>query len=92
MIRMQVYFPEDLKRELDFLAKSQEKPAAEVIRLAVRREVEKDKKRKLGPGATLLKIATYAKKGSKRATEDFFDYAYGKKSSYSRFYEKKSSS
>lgn len=80
MIRTQIYLPEDLKSELELIAKRERKPVAEVVRRAVKREV---KRKGLTGGATLLKIAAYAGKGPADLSTNLFDYLYGEKSDYS---------
>lgn len=59
MIRTQIYLPEDLYREISWLAKKEKKAKAQVIREALVKEVEKNKG---NAGETLLKLAAMAKK------------------------------
>jgi len=91
MIRTQIYLPEDLKQSLESVAKREKKTVAEIVRRAVKREVKAAKRRRPTAGATLLKIASYAKKGRKDSS-DFFEYAYGKKSSYRHLYKRSKNS
>lgn len=83
MIRTQVYLPEELKRELEIVAKTEQKPVAEIVRRAVKREVSR--RRKQNAGYTLGKIAAMAVKGGPGdLSANLFDYLYGEKSDYSR--------
>lgn len=59
MIRTQIYLPEDLYREIGWLAKKEKKAKAQVIREALEKEVEKNKG---NAGETLLRLAAMAKK------------------------------
>lgn len=79
MIRTQIYLPEDLKKELEYLAQKEKKPLSEIIRRAVSKEV---KKKRETAGETLLKIASYAREGPGDLSTNFFDYLYGEKSDY----------
>lgn len=79
MIRTQIYLPKNLKQELSILAQIEKKPVAEIIRRAVKREVNRKKET---AGDTLLKIASYAGKGPRDLSTNLFDYLYGDKSDY----------
>lgn len=79
MIRTQIYLPEELKKELKYLAQKEKKPVSEIIRRAVSKEV---KKKQENAGETLLKIASYAKEGPGDLSTNLFDYLYGEKSDY----------
>lgn len=82
MIRTQIYLPEDLKLQLKAYAQKEEVPVSEVIRRSVLKEISK--KAKVNAGDMLLKLASKAGKGPKDLSRNFFDYAYGKKSSYAK--------
>lgn len=86
MVRTQVYLPEDLKLELRMYAASNAVPVSEVIRKAVRREIGVEKK---SAGSTLARIIAIAGKGPKDLSSNFFEYAYGRKSSYAYVYKTK---
>lgn len=79
MIRTQIYLPEDLKQDLEFLAKKEKKPVAEIVRRAVKKELRYKQET---AGDTLLKIASYAGKGPRDLSTNLFDYLYGEKSDY----------
>ena len=82
MIRTQIYLPEDLKLQLVAYAQMEEVPISEIIRRSVRKEIKR--RTKINAGAMLLKFASTAKKGPKDLSSNFFEYAYGKKSSYAK--------
>lgn len=67
MIRTQIYLPEDLYREIGWLAKKEKKAKAQVIREALEKEVEK---KQGNAGETLLKLATMAKKYKWKGPKD----------------------
>ncbi len=79
MTRTQIYLPEDLKQDLEFLAKKEKRPVAEIVRRAVKKEL---KHKRETAGDTLLKIASYAGKGPRDLSTNLFDYLYGEKSDY----------
>lgn len=74
--------PEDLKLQLRAYAEKEDVPVSEVIRRSIRKVV--GRKTKLNAGSMLLKLAARAGKGPKDLSRNFFDYAYGKKSSYAK--------
>lgn len=82
MIRTQIYLPEDLKLQLQLYAQKEEIPVSEVIRRSVLKEI--GKKAKVNAGSMLLKLASRAGRGPKDLSRNFFEYAYGKKSSYAK--------
>ena len=83
MIRTQIYLPKDLKLQLQIISKNEGVPVSEIIRRSTYKEIAKKKKN--NAGATLLKIASMATKGgSKDLSSNFFDYAYGKRSSFAK--------
>lgn len=82
MIRTQIYLPEDLKLRLQAYAQKEDVPVSEIIRRSVRKEI--NKKAKVNAGSMLLKLASRAGKGPKDLSSNFFEYAYGKKSSYAK--------
>lgn len=67
MIRTQIYLPEDLYREIGWLAKKEKKAKAQVIREALEKEVEK---KQGNAGETLLKLAAMAKKYKWKGPKD----------------------
>lgn len=79
MIRTQIYLPEDLKQDLEFLARKEKRPVADIVRRALKNEL--GRKRETA-GDTLLKIASMAVKGPGDLSTNFFDYLYGEKSDY----------
>lgn len=77
MIRTQIYLPKELYQEVDWVAKKERKPKAQVIREAI----EKDMDKKRGnAGSTLLEIAAMAKKykwkGPKDLSKNIDKYLY----------------
>lgn len=87
MLRTQIYLPEELSQELKMLAYREAKPTAVVIRELLHKALRIEKKnKKKNAGDTLLAIAKLGKgvKGPSDLSTNFFDYAYGKKSSYAR--------
>lgn len=67
MIRTQIYLPEDLYREIGWLAKKEKKAKAQVIREALEKEIEK---KQGNAGETLLKLAAMAKKYKWKGPKD----------------------
>jgi len=84
MLRIQVYLPEELDRELKLLAKKESKAVAKLIRELLHDGLVKRKRRKKNAGDTLLEIAKLVGKGPKDLSSNLFDYLYGKKSDYAR--------
>lgn len=82
MVRTQIYLPEDLKLQLQAYAQREDVPVSEIIRRSVRKEI--NKKAKVNAGSMLLKLAAGAGRGPKDLSRNFFEYAYGKKSSYAK--------
>lgn len=67
MIRTQIYLPKQLYQEVDWVAKKERKPKAQVIREAI----EKDMGKKRGnAGDALLKLAAMAKKYKWKGPKD----------------------
>jgi len=84
MIRTQVYFPEDLHRELFLLAKKENLAMAELVRQFVKIGV-RIKRSKKSSGETLLKLASDAVKGLPKDLSNRHDeYLYGKKSPFGK--------
>ncbi len=83
MNRMQIYLPEDLQLELKWLAQKEQKATAQVIR-EVLEEGLKQKKGKKNAGDMLLELAALGGKGPKDLSKNFYEYAYGKKSTYAK--------
>lgn len=84
MVRTQIYIPEELHRELTFLAKKESLSLAELIRQFVRMGI-KTKKRRRNSGKTLLELARYAVKGlPKDLSTKHDEYLYGKKSPFGK--------
>lgn len=79
MIRTQIYLPEDLKQDLEFLAKREKKPVAEIVRRVLKREMASKKE---ATTDIFAKIASYAGKGPRDLSTNMFDYLYGEKSDY----------
>lgn len=79
MIRTQIYLPEDLKQDLEFLAQKEKKTVAEIVRRALKREMASKKEATVD---IFAKIASYAGKGPKDLSTNLFDYLYGEKSDY----------
>ncbi len=67
MIRTQIYLPEELYREIGWLAKKEKKAKAQVIREAIEKKVEK---KRGNAGETLLKLAAMAKKYKWKGPKD----------------------
>lgn len=82
MLRTQIYLPEELSQELKLLALKEAKTTAEVIRKLLKEGLKKQKKK--STGAFLEKLASMAGRGHKDLSSNFYDYAYGKKSSYAK--------
>lgn len=83
MLRTQIYLPEDLLLELKFLSQKEDKPTARVIRELLRDSVRRIKKKK-NAGDLLLKLAKLGARGPTDLSKNFYEYAYGKKSSYAK--------
>ncbi len=88
MLRTQIYLPEGLSQELKLLAQKEGKPTAAVIRKLLQASLAQRQKKRKNAGQVLLEIAAlgekYKAKGPKDLSTNFFDYAYGKKSSYAK--------
>ena len=88
MLRKQIYFTEELDREVKFRALKQKKTEAEVIRNLLYDGLKKDKGLKRdqvkkefeNAGDFLLSLATLNVKGPKDLSENLDDYLYGAKS------------
>jgi len=92
MLRKQVYFTEDLDREVKFRALEQRKSEAEVIRELLYQGIKKQEKREKfeSAGDFLLNLASLNIKGSKDLSENLDDYLYGAKSlKFGRLYRKR---
>ena len=83
MLRTQIYLPKDLLLELKLLSQKEEKPTAKIIRELLHDSVRRKKKRK-NAGDLLLKLARLGARGPKDLSKNFYEYAYGKKSSYAK--------
>lgn len=81
MLRTQVYLPEELDQELKLLAQKEGRATASLIRELLD-EGLRQKKNQKNAGDTLLEIAKLAAKGPEDLSTNFFEYAYGKKSSF----------
>lgn len=80
MIRTQIYLPQDLKFELEIVAKRKKMPISEIVRRAVKKDLARNRE---SAGETLGKIATMATTGGpKDLSANLFDYLYGEKSDY----------
>lgn len=79
MIRTQIYLPEELKQDLHFLAKKEEKSLSEVVRHALQREVKRGYQSSRN---VFEKIASHAVDGPGDLSTNLFDYLYGEKSDY----------
>lgn len=69
MFRTQIYLPEDLYREIGFIAKREKKKKAQVIRETLKTGVDR-KKTKQTAGEALLKLAAMAKKYNWKGPRD----------------------
>lgn len=67
MIRTQIYLPKELYQEVDWVAKKEKKPKAQVIREAIEKDVGK---KRGNAGDTLLKLAAMAKKYKWKGPKD----------------------
>lgn len=79
MVRKQIYFTEDLAREIKLLAKSKLQSEAEVIRGLLKKGLDK-KAPKMSGGDFLLKMAKRAGSGPADLSTNLDDYLYGDKS------------
>lgn len=88
MLRTQIYLPEELSQELKLLAYKEGKPTAVIIRKLLKTGLVHQQKKRKNAGQVLLDLAALGKKlkvkGPKDLSSNFFDYAYGKKSSYAK--------
>lgn len=92
MLRKQIYFTEDLDREVKLRALKQKKTEAEVIREllydGLRKQIKKEKFENAGD--FLLNLASLNIKGSKDISQNLDDYLYGAKSlKFGRLYRKR---
>lgn len=83
MLRTQIYLPEDLTRDLKFMAQKEDKPTAEIIRSLLKEGIRKRKTGK-SAGKTLLELTKLGAKGPGDLSTNLFDYLYGKKSDYAK--------
>lgn len=83
MLRTQIYLPEDLTRDLKFMAQKEDKPTAQIIRDLLKEGLRKRKGGK-SAGETLLELANLGVKGPGDLSTNLFDYLYGKKSDYAK--------
>lgn len=79
MIRKQLYLPDNLEREIKYLARKEIKTEAEIIRELLSIGLVR-KKPKTAPAEVLLRIAAKAKTGPKDLSANIEAYLYGKKS------------
>lgn len=81
MIRYQMYFTPQLKREIQVQARKNGKSQSEIIRETLEEKFKMEKK-KLSGADVLLKIAARAVKGRgpRDLSANMFDYLYGDKS------------
>lgn len=85
MIRTQLYLPEDLKLELELLARQEEKSTSQLIREVLSEGLkQKQKQKKRNTGTLLRELAEMAVEGPGDLSTNLFDYLYGKKSDYAR--------
>ena len=81
MIRMQIYLPEDLKRQLAVTAKQQGKPEAEIVRQYVADGLKRQPRSSETAGQALLRLAELGKRLDIRLPADAStyhdDYLYG---------------
>lgn len=62
MQRTHIYLPEEINRDLDYLAKIENKPKAEVIRIVLKKGIQALKPHKSQSAQALLLMAQQAKK------------------------------
>lgn len=92
MLRKQIYFTEDLDREVKLRALKQKKTEAEVIRGLLYKGLKKQAKREKfeNAGDFLLNLASLSIKGPKDLSSNLDDYLYGTKSlKFGRLYKKR---
>lgn len=75
MIRTQVYLPKDLYQDIRLLAKKEKKPAAQVIRQAIKRGLDKRPKQET-LGNALLGLTKIAAKGPRDLSTKHDKYLY----------------
>lgn len=79
MIRMQIYIPDDLKSDLTMLARREKISVADIIRRAVKKEVQG---KQLSAPSALRQLSKIGGKGPGDLSTNLFDYLYGDKSDY----------
>jgi len=70
MLKTYLYVPEDLDKEINNLAKAEDKSKAEVLRKALREGLNQMKRNKSSSAEALLRIAELARKHKTKGPKD----------------------
>lgn len=74
MLRTQIYLPQDLRHEIDVVARKEKKPAAQVIRELLRSGI--DGRQQESIGQALSRLANIKAKGPKDLSSNIDKYLY----------------
>ncbi len=82
MLKTYLYVPEELNKQIESIAKEEDKSKAEVMRNALKEGIQVVRKRKYSSASALLKIAEIARNnkvsGPKDASANMDKYLWGK--------------